>query len=82
MFAEKDLRRQSIHSIKKGIKSLNDRIEEHKRKIEHPEELPYWGRLSDYEKRYNKEHWKNEIEEFKISIKNREEEIKRRIDDE
>lgn len=78
-FAENDLQNQSVTSLKKGIRHFEKRITEHEAKIENPEAFyPTWNDYSDRAKEGFKKHWKKEIENFKESIENRYEELKKR----
>lgn len=80
-FAEKDLARQSTASLKKGIKSLEERIAVHKQKIEHPEVYAErWAEMDERAKKGTLRHWKKEIEDFQESIENRKNELKKRGD--
>lgn len=76
---ETALARQRTAAIKKGIRSLEKRIEEHESKIRNPEKhYPEWNSLEENKKAGNVEHWKKEIQDFKNSIQNRIDELKER----
>ena len=83
-FAESDLRRQSTSSIRKGIASFQERIQEHEHKIKHPEEYySDWDVVSDKIKNGRLAHWKKEITNFQSSIEERMQILKERgVDDE
>lgn len=76
---ENDLKRQSITSLNRGIRKLQKQIEEHERKIADPASFyPEWDQHPEAFKQGCMKHWKKEINNFKESIKNRENEIKYR----
>ncbi len=76
---ESALAKQRTAAIKKGIRSLEKRIEEHESKIRNPEKhYPEWNTLTEDKKAGNFEHWKKEIYDFKDSIQNRIDELKER----
>ena len=83
-FADSDLRRQSTSSIRKGIASFQERIQEHEHKIKHPEEYySDWDVVSDKIKNGRLAHWKKEITNFQSSIEERMQILKERgVDDE
>ena len=58
-----------VDKIEKGIKSINKRIDQHKKKIENPEtNAKGWGNMSDIEREGTIKSWKKEIERFKREI--------------
>ena len=80
-FAEKDLAKQSSASLKKGIRSLEERIADHKQKIESPETFTeQWETMDERVKKGLLRHWKKEIEDFQEAVDNRIEELKKRGD--
>ena len=79
LFAEKDIKKQTIQSLKRGIRSYNEAIEEHKDKIANPETYyDDWDVVSDKVRRGRIKHWEKEIRNFERSIAEREDELKRR----
>ena len=79
LFGEKDIKRQSVSELRKGIKSFEDLIELHNYKIANPAE--YYADWNDVPEKIQKgriKHWEKEKRTFKESIQNREEELKRR----
>lgn len=77
--AEKDIKKQSEASLKRGIQSLKKQIAAHKKKLESPEKLyPEWDTFSEQRQNGLRRHWEKEIRMFEGSIKNREEELKKR----
>ncbi len=83
-FAESDLRKQSTASIRKGIASFRERIQEHEHKIKHPEAFySDWDTVPDKIKGGRLAHWKKEIANFQSSIEERVQILKERgVDDE
>lgn len=80
-FAEKDLAKQSSASLKKGIRSLEERIADHKQKIENPETFAeQWNAMDERVKKGLLRHWKKEIEDFQEAVENRIAELKKRGD--
>lgn len=77
-FAEKDLKKQSESSLLKGIEALEQRISDHEEKIKEPDKLSYWNDLSKKNQEGLLKHWKKEAQNFRESIKNRQEELERR----
>lgn len=80
-FAEKDIKNQESGSLKRAIRKYQSRISEHEAKISNPREFyPEWD---SYDKRYQeglKRHWNKEIRNFKQSIQDRIDELKKRGD--
>ena len=78
-FSEKGLEKQSDEALYKGIKSLEQRIQLHERKISSPETFyPEWSSLDEREKAGSVRHWEKEIANFRESIQNRIDELKKR----
>jgi hypothetical protein len=79
MFGEKDLQNQKTSSLKKSLSSFKERIAEHQKKIENPEKyVPDWNNKDVREQNGLLKHWKKEIKNFRESIENRIEELKKR----
>lgn len=79
-FAEEDLPKQSIKSLKKGIRSLKKVIATHEAKILAPE-LFYpdeWNTLTDVQKIGNAQHWQKEIATARQAIFERIAELRKR----
>lgn len=78
-FAEEGLEKQSIAELEKGIRSLKERITEHKKKIQNPKQSwVRWDEFDETRKQRELKHWRKEIMNFEESINNREEELKKR----
>ena len=78
-FSEEDLPKQSIKSLKKGIRSLKKVIAIHEAKILTPELFyPEWNDLTEDEKRGSFIHWQKEIKTAQQSITARIEELRKR----
>lgn len=78
-FAEEALKTQTIREIRKGIRTLDKRIAEHQEKIANPQNtFTEWETFTEERKHKEINHWKNEIISFREAIKNREEEIEKR----
>ncbi len=76
---EAGIAKQKTSSIKKGIRSLEKRIAEHKLKIQNPREYyPQWDTLDDRERQGYFQHWQKEIKTFEDSIDARNRELKER----
>lgn len=81
LFAEKDIQSQESASLKRSIRKFRKRIEEHEHKISHPEEcFPKWNTYNIQRQEGLKKHWRKEIRNFKQSIADRIEELKKRGD--
>lgn len=79
MVAEKDISRQTDNQLRKGIKKYHKRIEEHERKIEHPEKVyDDWETASEEKRDGRLKHWKHELQTFRKNILDRERELDRR----
>lgn len=81
LFAEKDIKNQEYGSLKRAIRKYQTRIEEHEAKIKDPKAVyPEWD---SYDQRYKdglRRHWNKEIRNFKQSIQDRVDELKKRGD--
>ena len=77
-FSEKGVEKESSASLKRRIRSLELRIKEHEMKIAHPEYLKGWDNVPPKARAGIEKAWKREIEAFKLGIKNRKEELKKR----
>ncbi|WP_455093124.1 VG15 protein [Parvimonas micra] len=79
LFSEKDVKKQKISQLEKGIKNLERQIEEHKEKIKNPEKFySDWNDVSIEIRRGRLRHWKKEISNFEKSIHERKKEIRRK----
>ena len=80
LFAEEDLQKQSIKSLKKGIRSLKKVIATHEAKIISPEVFypDEWNTLTYVQKLGNFQHWQKEIETARQAIFERIAELKKR----
>lgn len=82
LFGEQDLSKQTSNSLKKGIEALNEQIENHRKKLAHPETyIDGWNKMSNEQRSGIKKHWAKEIRNFSESINNREDELRRREQD-
>lgn len=80
-FAERDLQRQNSNSIKRSIRKLSKRREEHKTYLVDPyEHAPDWDNLSEKEKQGLRKHWNKEIRNFTQQIEERKRILKERGD--
>ena len=80
-FAEKetDLPKQETASIKRSMRKISKRIEEHREKIVHPEIYAQdWSTRSKKRKQDLLDYWRNEIQEFEKSLQRRVDELKKR----
>lgn len=76
---EKGLKTQPSSALRKGIRSLEKKISEHKKKISSPEAVyPQWRSYSESRQRSLMDHWNKEITDFNQSILNRKNELKKR----
>lgn len=76
---QSDLEKQSSSSIRKGIRSLEKRIEGHREKLKHPE--LYTDEWEERPEKYKKglyRHWRHEIQKFQESIERSKNELRRR----
>ncbi|KXB65923.1 hypothetical protein HMPREF3181_01015 [Parvimonas sp. KA00067] len=79
LFSEKDIKKQIIFQLEKGIKNLEKQVEEHKEKIKNPEKFySDWNEVSIEIRRGRIKHWKNEISNFENSIYEIRKEIRRK----
>lgn len=79
MFAEKDLKKQRLSSLEKGIESLEAKIHLHEDKIKNPGKyVGGWEQKSKQEQDGIKRHWEKEINTFKKGISERTKEIDNR----
>ncbi len=80
-FAEEDIYRQESGSLKRAIRKYEKRVREHEDYLKEPEKhCADWDEKSIEEKEGLKRHWNKEIRNFKQSIKDREEELRKRGD--
>ena len=76
---ESDLAKQSVTSIKRGMRSLQKEIELHKSKISNPSKhILEWDTYSERKKNGLIKHWNKEIVNLRKSIENRIVELKER----
>lgn len=76
---ETDLARQSVTSIKKGMRSLQKEIELHKSKIANPSKhIPEWDSYPERKKAGLIKHWNKEIVNLNKSIEYRRVELRER----
>ena len=78
LFTDKNLQNQTSAQLRKGIRSLNKRIEEHFDKIKNPAKF-----YADWNDEPDKQagrigHWQHEIKKFAESIQYRVEELEKR----
>jgi len=80
-FAEKDLENQSSNALKRGIRSLTQKMELHEEKIKNPKNYDKnWDTKSEIAKKGLLKHWEKEVKNLKDSINNRIEELSTRGD--
>lgn len=80
-FAEEDIYRQESGSLKRAIRKYEKRLKEHEDYLKEPElHCADWNEKSIEEQEGLKRHWKKEIRNFEQSIKDREEELRKRGD--
>jgi len=80
-FAESDIPKQSSASLKRSIRKLTKRIDEHEGYIKNPyTHVPEWDEYSVLRQEGLKKHWRKEIRNFRESINNRIAELKKRGD--
>ena len=76
---EKGLKTQPSSALRKGIRSLEKRVEDHYKKIQAPEKYcKDWDSYTERAKSGLIKHWKQEIDNFNDSISNRIDELKKR----
>lgn len=77
--SNKDLRKQSIRSLEKGIKSYEKQIEKHRDKIANPKKyVEDWDRYDDRRKQGLIRHWEHEITTFKKNVDDNKRELNKR----
>lgn len=82
LFAEADLKKQTVKQLRSGIDSFHEEIALHRYKISHPAEFyADWDDVSDNIKSGRLRHWQKEIRNFEKSIKSREDEIASRSEE-
>ena len=80
-FAESDIKKQESTSLKRAMRKYSERIAEHQRKIDNPQEyVPDWESKDVREQNGLIKHWQKEIRNFQQSIDDRIEELKKRGD--
>lgn len=78
-FAEKGLAKQDARSLEKGIRTLEKRIQEHEGYLEDPRtHVPDWDDLTEHHQASLIQHWRKEIRNFRESIQDREDELRKR----
>ena len=71
--------KQNTNQLRKSIRSLEKRIEEHKKKLVSPELVyPNWDKVPEKEKQGLPTHWEKEIHNFEEQIEEIKDELKRR----
>lgn len=70
--------KQTDKELEKGIKSCQKKIEEHQKKLQHPELLEDWEKLSEKAKQGTILHWEKELLAFENNIKAAEKLLKQR----
>ena len=76
---EKGLKTQPSSALRKGIRSLEKRVEDHYKKVQAPEKYcKDWDSYTERAKSGLIKHWKQEIDNFNDSISNRIDELKKR----
>lgn len=79
LFGGKDLPKQTLTQLNKGVRSYKKQIERHEWKIKKPEQIiPNWARLDSGVQRGIIGHWEHEIEIFNQNMQDNLNEIKRR----
>lgn len=80
-FAESDMYNQESGSLKRAIRKYEKRLQEHEEYIREPEKhCPDWNEKSSEEQAGLKRHWEKEIRNFRTSIQDRVDELKKRGD--
>lgn len=78
-FGKPNFSSQRTAGLKKTIRSLESRVEEHKRKIAEPEKIyEKWKQFSELEQAGFKKHWEKEIKNFEKQIKEAQSELEKR----
>lgn len=81
LFAEKGIKKQKSKALKRGIKTLRERISKHEGYIKNPKaHCPDWDELDARRREGLIRHWKKEINNFQESITEREAELRERGD--
>lgn len=81
LFAEKGIKKQKSKALKRGIKTLRERISKHEGYIKNPKaHCPDWDELDVRRREGLIRHWKKEINNFQESITEREAELRERGD--
>ena len=79
LFAEDALKHQTPNQLRKGIRSLQKKIDLHLKKIEQPaEHCDDWHLKDEAAQAGLIRHWRKEIEDAEESIQNRIDELKKR----
>ena len=79
LFSEAALVDQKSSELRKGITSLQQKIEEHEYYLENPKvKWKDWDTFSEERKERELRHWRKEIRNFKESIQNRKDELVKR----
>ena len=79
LFAERDIEKQETGSLIRAMRKYEKRIEEHEGYIRDPKShCPDWDSFDERQKAGLIKHWNKEISNFKESIDNRIEELKKR----
>lgn len=80
-FSEEDIYRQESGSLKRAIRKYEKQVRKHEDYLKEPKKhCADWDEKSIEEQEGLKRHWNKEIRNFKQSIKDREEELKKRGD--
>lgn len=81
LFAESDIKNQESASLKRAIRKYEKRIAEHEEYMKNPKtHCPDWDEKSVESQEGLKRHWQKEIRNFKQSIQDRVDELKKRGD--
>ena len=79
MFANRSISKQTDNGLRKSIASWSDNIEEHKKKLAHPELYDTgWNSKTEAQKAGLSRHWNKEIGNFSKDIADAEAELARR----
>ena len=78
-FGSPNFDKQRTAGVRKSIRNLTKRVDEHRMKIDSPESIyPNWDTFTDAEKEGYREHWKKEISEFQKQIEQAKAELRKR----
>lgn len=78
-FGSPNFSKQRTAGLKKSIRTLEWRVEEHKQKIINPKSFyPNWDNYNEREKNGFIKHWNKEIVNFENQINEAKEELKKR----